>query len=206
MDYWGRNMIKYLKSFKKRDDGVAAIEFALFAIPFFLLIMGIIEIGITIGAATVLNGATDDAARAVRTGQVYDPAYQPDDAGTCSGAEECFRRRLCFRLHGFIDCADLNYHVVTMDPADDFRVAFSNPSSVGLPPVVDPIDPTKLSVTSDFDAGNPNDRVIVRVTYDHQLLTPFAGPLLSDRPNNKKLIMSTAILQNEPYEDDKTTV
>ena len=179
-------MIKYLSSFKKREDGVAAIEFAIFAIPFFLLIMGIIEIGIMFGAATVLNGATEDAARLIRTGQ----------AQNSGDAEKDFAEELCNQIKAFVDCDDLKYTVVKLDTDDDFVTAYGDPSIV--PPVVNPVDPKELSAST-FDAGEQNDRIIVRVAYDYQLMTPLAAPFFSDRPNNKRLLISTAVIQNEPY-------
>ena len=199
MDYWGKSMIKYFKPFRQNDDGVAAIEFAIFAVPFFFLIMGIIEMGIMFGAATVLNGATEDAARLIRTGQV---------SGSNSSASDAFADEICNRTYALIDCDDITYHVVRMDPDDDFTVAFNNPSSIGLPPIVEPTDPSQLSVST-FNAGGPNDRIIVRVSYDYPLLTPVGALAslldsstsegLANRPGNKRLLVSTAILQNEPY-------
>lgn len=194
-------MLKNLRSYRQKDDGAAAIEFAIVSIPFFLLIMGIIEIGIMFGAATVLNGATEDAARMIRTGQAQQSASAEatftntlcgrDAAGNPTGMSLAFGR--------FIDCADLRYQVITLPDGDDFETARIDPDL--LPTVIDNSDPTnpgQLRANS-FDPGDQNDRVIIRVSYDYQLLTPMAAALLSTRPGNKWLMLSTAIIQNEPY-------
>lgn len=180
-------MIKFLKSFRKEDDGVTAIEFGIFAVPFLLLIMGILEIGIMFGAATVLNGATEDAARQIRTGQ----------AQTSGDAEGTFRTLLCGNLYALIDCNTLNYHVVKLDDDEDFQSAIVNPDI--MPPVYDLEEPTSFTTTG-FDAGEQNDRVIIRVSYEYPLYTPLAGPFFSNTPEgNRHLLISTVIIQNEPY-------
>lgn len=195
-------MIKLLKSFKKRDDGVAAIEFAIFAIPFFLLIMGILELGIMFGAATLLNGAAEDAAREIRTGQVKDP----DGTLACGTAEECFSKKLCEKTFALVDCTQIRYHVIKLDDNDTFVDALSDTSIMSS--IYDASDPSGLAAAS-FDDSDANDRVIVRIAYDYQLLTPLSSLLtqlagsaqsgFSNRPGNKRLLISTVVLQNEPY-------
>ena len=51
-------------------EGTTAIEFALLAVPFFTLIMGIIEMSIMFATASIFEGATGTAARMIRTGQI----------------------------------------------------------------------------------------------------------------------------------------
>lgn len=185
-------MIRQLRSFRSKTDGATAIEFAFFAIPFFLLIMGIVEVGILYGAATVMNGAADHAARMIRTGQAQ---YSGD-------AETVFQNTLRDNLYGLVDFDDLHYQVIRLESDEDFRTATTDPSI--FPDMIDasdPDNPLQLSASS-FDAGGPNDRVIIRVFYDYQLLTPLAAPFLANRPGNRHLLITTVIIQNEPYSYD----
>ncbi|MGH6681045.1 MAG: TadE/TadG family type IV pilus assembly protein, partial [Bradyrhizobium sp.] len=50
--------------------GNVAIEMAFVGPPFLLLLLVIIELGLTLATQSVLDGAARDAARLIRTGQV----------------------------------------------------------------------------------------------------------------------------------------
>ena len=68
-------LARILRNFLRRRRGVAAVEFAIIAIPFFLLIMGIIEVGLIFWAGYELENATAAAARLVRTGAAQNSGY-----------------------------------------------------------------------------------------------------------------------------------
>lgn len=55
--------MKTLKLLKKNEEGVTAIEFAILAPTFFLLFLGIIEVGLTMFVDSSLNAATREIAR-----------------------------------------------------------------------------------------------------------------------------------------------
>lgn len=55
--------MKFLKLFRKNKDGVTAIEFAILAPVFFLLFMGIIEVGLTMFVDSSLNAAIRETSR-----------------------------------------------------------------------------------------------------------------------------------------------
>lgn len=178
-------MGRVFKSFLKKDDGVTAVEFSFFAIPFAFLMVGMVEVGMMSTAGTLLQGATDDAARLIRTGQAQ-------NSGDPQGA---FEDKLCEKVDLLIDCDDLVYEVIKIDEAQGFGGIAGNMM------LVEPtFDPNGDLIPGGFDAGNENSLVIARVTYRYPLFTPFAGPLLADRNDNTKLLMSTAIIQNEPYD------
>lgn len=50
--------------------GTVAIEFAMIALPFFLLIFAVIEVSLSFTAQQVMANATDDIARQLRTGEI----------------------------------------------------------------------------------------------------------------------------------------
>jgi len=178
-------MIKQLKSFLVKNDGATAVEFSFFAIPFAFLMVGMVEVGMLSTAGTLLQGATDDAARLIRTGQAQ-------NSGDPQGA---FENKLCEKVSLLIDCDDLVYEVIKIDENQGFGGIAGNML------LVEPtFDPNGDLVPGGFDAGNENSLVIARVTYRYPLFSPFVGPILSDRGDNTKLLMSTAIIQNEPYD------
>ncbi|MEM9104523.1 MAG: TadE/TadG family type IV pilus assembly protein [Pseudomonadota bacterium] len=87
--------------FRRDEDGAAAIEFSLLAIPFFLLIFAIIETCLTFGAEQTLNFAVDKLGRELRTGQITFAAGEGTDI-----TEEEFRTRLCDEIAIFFSCGD----------------------------------------------------------------------------------------------------
>ena len=171
--------------FIKNNDGVTAIEFAFFAIPMAFIIAGMVEVGMMSTAGTLLQGATDDAARLIRTGQ----------AQTSADPQGMFEDMLCDKVDLLIDCDDLVYEVIKIDEGTGFGGLAANMM------LIEPVfDPDGNLVAQGFDAGNENSLIIVRVTYNYPLLSPFVGPVMSDNNNNTRLLMATAIIQNEPYQ------
>ncbi|MED5423054.1 MAG: TadE/TadG family type IV pilus assembly protein, partial [Pseudomonadota bacterium] len=65
-----RNIRDILDSYIKKNDGATAIEMAFIALPLCYFMIGIIEIALMFTTSIVLEGATSDASRLVRTGQV----------------------------------------------------------------------------------------------------------------------------------------
>src|SRR5262250_260112 len=64
-----------LRRFRRSRRGSAALEFALVAPVFFVLLFGIIETGIMFFASQVLETITQNSARRIMTGQVQSAAY-----------------------------------------------------------------------------------------------------------------------------------
>ena len=54
-------------------------------------------------------------------------------------------------------------------------------------------------VSQGFSVGGSGDRVLIRVGYRYDMMTPFVGELLTG-PTNSLLFMSTVVLQTEPYD------
>jgi Flp pilus assembly protein TadG len=62
--------LRISKRFGKSEDGVAAIEFGMLAIPFLMLIFAILETAIGFFAAQVFESGVDNIGREIRTGQI----------------------------------------------------------------------------------------------------------------------------------------
>ncbi len=171
-------MLKFLRNLVKRREGSTAIEFSLVAIPYFMLSLGIIELSLMYTSASLLEGATDSAARLIRTGQVQQSSGDP---------EQMFRDAMCNFVNVLIDCNDVTIEVLTMNSYSDF-------SSMGVV-----LDGDGNMVSQGFDPGGSNDRVLIRVGYKYTMKTPLVGPLLNG-PDGGTLFISTIVLQTEPYE------
>src|SRR4051812_45165105 len=85
---------RLMRRFSRRQDGGAAIEFALVSIPFISLVFAIMETGIVFFAGQILETAVGDTARTILTGQ----------AQTASVSQSQFKDSVCSRLIILFDC------------------------------------------------------------------------------------------------------
>ncbi|HEY8274458.1 MAG TPA: TadE/TadG family type IV pilus assembly protein [Pseudolabrys sp.] len=81
----------------RNDEGVAAIEFAIVALPFFLFVFGIIGFGLYFLASTSLEYGAQAAARKVRTGEA--------DKGDMTVGE--FKQLVCDAAGTYIKCGNV---------------------------------------------------------------------------------------------------
>ncbi len=168
-----------IKQFIRKQHGVTAIEFAFVALPFFMMIIGILELGMYYASATVMEGATVSAARIIRTGQAQETA---DPVAS-------FTNHLCSKVDQIMDCNNLQYEVIN-PPGSNFSEAAD----------IQPIFDSDGNLQSGgFDDGEANEVVIVRAAYRFNFATPWLGNLLGGT-SRSALIMATATVRNEPYE------
>ncbi|MAY99009.1 MAG: pilus assembly protein TadE [Micavibrio sp.] len=168
-----------IKDFIKSEDGITAVEFSLVGMPFVLLMIGLMEVGLAFSAASMLEGGTNTAARMIRTGQVQ---LSADPEGT-------FRDTLCEHVSAFIRCDDLVYEVLSV-PDNEFT------NVGGMAPDYD-ADGKMLS--GGFDPGEENDVVLIRTFYDYSFFTYQVGTLMSAGSFNSMPLMTTMVIKNEPY-------
>ncbi|MBU0800811.1 MAG: pilus assembly protein [Alphaproteobacteria bacterium] len=164
----------------KNNEGTTAIEFAILAIPFYLFLIAIIEVALLLANTSILEGAAQDAARLVRTGNIQQNVADP---------EEAFLAAICD--HAIImDCNLVQYNVTTLDSFDDAAESAATYDEDG-----------NMEDTG-FVVGGSGDIVMIRVSYLYPLMTPLIGRFFSNYPGNRRLLMSTVVLQTEPYEFD----
>lgn len=180
-----RSFIRLFKrySFVKEERGATAVEFSLIGVPFIFMIVGVIEMSLMFASQSLLEYGTSQGARMVRTGQVQ-----------LGEGEAAFRDAICDAVsitpeRGFIDCDSIQYQVQTLD---DFADAADEP-----PPTFDADGNLE---DQGFDAGGVNDVVMIRVAYRYEILTPLMSSLLTNNNDNSRLMVSTTVLQTEPYE------
>lgn len=131
------------KGRRLRDDesGVAAIEFAMLGLPFFVTIFALVEIGIVFAGELVLDNAVDRIGRELRTGQIQ----------TQSPTREEFAELVCDRVSFLFDCDEL---VIDLAVVDQYSQAGSRTST----------DPR-------FQLGSGGQIVSLRVDYDWPIVT-----------------------------------
>ena len=173
-------LITAARRFANEKGGHVALEMALVATPFFMLLFGIIELALIFLVSSSLENAAAQAARTIRTGQLQ--------SGQAANAA-AFKTTICNNF-GWLqsDCTS-NLYV-------DVRT-FSTFQSVTAPqPVVNGnFDPSSLT----FTPGGPGDIVVVRAYYQWPLIAPMMSQALQQLNGGKALITATAAFRNEPY-------
>ena len=169
------------RAWSRDQSGATAVEFALVATPFFMLLFGILELAMIFFASAIIEDGVAQAAREIRTGELQ-----------TSGQDEAdFRAVICERITTIADCSRLKVDVRTFDD-------FSN-TSMGAP-VDDDGDLDDSGFT--FEPGGAGDVVVVRVFYDWPLLGPGMVNGLANMPGNRRLISSATAFRNEPFDED----
>jgi Flp pilus assembly protein TadG len=173
-----------LKSFRiwnrRRADGSVAVEFAMIAPIFFLLLMAIVETGMVFFAASTLENGMETAARMIRTGQVQ-------AAGTSQSA---FRQIVCDNIDTFMSCDASKLHI-------DVR-AFSNFASSSYPAPLDANGNINGNLDN-FTPGSSCQVVLVRAFYTWKLFTPGFAQYFANMGNHKRLLSASVAFRNEPY-------
>ncbi|HEX4113852.1 MAG TPA: TadE/TadG family type IV pilus assembly protein [Stellaceae bacterium] len=159
-----------------RDSrGVAGLEFAMIAPIFLILILAVMENGLTLWQQSVLDNATRDAARLTLTGQ-------SQNGGTG------FAARLCAEISGLMNCGSLQYRIQTGSTFAGISPTISNSLS-GFSTY-----PTAITGTS---LGGPGTDVLVQVVYTRSYIVPWVGHMMS--ASDAERLIATAAFQNEPY-------
>lgn len=172
------NFRNKLKVWKQNRDGSTAVEFALIGIPFILMVVGIIEMALMFTAQSLLEASTAEAARKVRTGAIQQ-----------TEGEQGFIDALCDYAAVLIPCDGIQYQVVAMDNFSD---------AAEFPPAS--FDGDGNLDDQQFDPGGVSDVVMIRTAYRYPIKTPMMQLILSNNNDSTRIMISTIVLQTEPYE------
>lgn len=189
-----------LREFVRSRDGAAAIEFALLAIPYFLIVFAIIETFVAFTAEQVVSNAVDTLARQIRTGQIT-----ADPNKTSYTTSQQFRQAFCNEIAVLITCSSSEVQT----PANLYLDVESYSSFASMPTTIprkSSTDPySDLDTTGfTFTPGGAKSMNMVRAYYRWQIITDLLRPYLTNvRPTDGSasiyLIVATAAFQNENY-------
>lgn len=164
--------------FIKDRSGANAVEFGIVALPFFALMMAIIEASMAFFAGQLLDTGLNDAARLIRTGQAQASAY---DAAR-------FKQEVCNRIPALITCnASLTI---------DVRVATSfSTSNFTVPTASGNFDSTQTQ----YNIGGSSSVVVARAFYKWPSFANLLGSSLSNQADKTILLVATSAFRNEPF-------
>ncbi|CAN5323455.1 pilus assembly protein [soil metagenome] len=171
----GRTRSRLLSRFARTQDGAVAVEFAFVAIPFLVLVFGIIELGLTFLVSMTLENAIMVVDRRIRTGEFQN----------ASATASTYRTAICQQMSwlGTSCNSALIIDVRTLP-------SFSTGGSLATP----------RAAKTCWDPGGPNSIVLVRGFYKWPLITPLMQNAVGGTPGNRQVNFS-AVFANEPYSD-----
>jgi len=159
------------KPFRRDDKGVVAIEFALLAIPFFMILLAILEVALILTTSMQLEHAVDLVARRIMTGET-------------KTEQTAIRSDLCSEIVFKISC-------------DAIRIDYRETLSVGKFSLPSPLKGGVLDASAFGIAlvANPSFASL-RVGYEWpSIIGPFTAYLANS--GNKSIFVSTALLRFE---------
>jgi Flp pilus assembly protein TadG len=168
------------RRFKRDQSGNAAVEFGLVALPFFLLLLGLGELGLIGFAQTSLDHAATEVARQIRTGQ--------SQMGGQSQTQ--IKAMLCDEMNNLVNLSCDENLFLDVDTFASF-VTVSNTS---------PISGGTLNTSGfGYNPGVSSSIVVVRAYYKWHVLTPIFQEVFANMNDGDRLLVSTLMFRNEPY-------
>lgn len=184
-----------LRRFIRSRDGATAIEFALLAIPYFVILFAVLETFIAFTAEQMVTNAVDTLARKMRTGQIT-------AANTTS---QQFRQAFCNEISIIIACSSTEVATpsklfLDVQTFSSFSAIPTTIPRISSAPYAD-LDTTALKYTP----GGKSTINMVRAYYRWEVITDIVRPFLSSvHPADGSmpsiyLMVATAAFQNENY-------
>lgn len=166
------------RRFVRRQDGSAAVEFALIATPFLALLFAIIETAMVFFAGQTLEAAAADSARLIMTGQAQSQGFSAAD----------FKTQVCNRIYGLFDCAGGLY------------VDVKSYSSFGSISTAAPVTGKNFnSGAMSYSPGTVGDIVVVSLYYQWPIYVSMLGNSLDNLNGGNRLLAATSVFRVEPY-------
>jgi hypothetical protein len=173
----------------REEGGVAAIEFAFVAAPFFMLIFVIMESGLNFFAAARLDDALRHTSREIQTGIAHEKRLGRDE----------FRERLCGRLAGFMDCSKVSFDV---RPVKNLQLeAHMRRSEDGL---AGDLRLIRLdSPLNIYCLGQPGDFMMARAVFELPNMFGFAiSRQVTTSRGEVHIVEASRVFRNEPFKVD----
>lgn len=172
-----------------RRDGATAIEFALLALPFFIIVFASLETFVAFSAEQIFANANETMARKIRTGQI-----------TSATSKEDYRKAFCEEIKILMPCSateaakeeKLFVHVEKVDTYS------------AITPAIAIVDGNLNTASFKFTPGGKKSINIVRAYYRWDIITDLVRPLLTsvntaDGSSRDYLMVATVVVENEDY-------
>jgi Flp pilus assembly protein TadG len=160
----------------RREDGAAAVEFALVAAPFLALMFAILETGLVFFAGQSLDTVAANSARLIMTGQ------------TQNMTQTTFMNAVCANVSALFTCSSMMLDVETCSSFSACNTSLPVDSHGNV-----------QSAGFGFQQGGPGSIVVMRLMYPWPTFMSLLGFSLSNMSGDQRLLMSTVAFCNEPF-------
>ena len=163
-----------------QQDGAAAVEFGLVAVPFLALTFAIMETAMVFFAGQTLEAAAADSGA---------PDHDRPGADRGISAQTAFKNAVCNQIFGLFDCANGVYVDVK---------SYTRFAAISMTPPVD--QRPAQHHQHGYTPGGPGDIVVVSLYYQWPIYVSLLGNNLANMNGSKRLLVATAVFRNEPYQ------
>jgi Flp pilus assembly protein TadG len=178
-----------MRRWRREESGATAIEFAIVAMPFVLLLFGLVSVCLFYFADFSMENATWQAARAVRTGQLQQSSGSYSGITTNADRQKALKKSFCDKAFLFPDC---NSKAVVIVQSNSGFGTISQPNCASNGVVID-------QSLAAFNTGAASSVVLVTICYPWD----FGGRLplmsVSNLQGGALLMQSSAAFRTEPY-------
>jgi len=178
-----RGAIRVSRRYKSDQSGVTAIEFGIVAIPFLLLVLGTMEMGLAFFVNRIVDNAVLESARMIRTGQAENGNF----------SATVFKDDICSNLPAPL--CNLDKFVVDVQSFD----SFSGLDQLGEPEFSMLDEDGNLKDSFEYNDGGASSIVVVRVIYRWPMFSALMQFDSGDTGSTERLLSSTAVFRNEPF-------
>jgi Flp pilus assembly protein TadG len=180
-----------LGRWRRDQSGFTAVEFALVAMPFIMLMFGIMSVCLYFFTNFTMENAVWAASRAVRTGQFQTGGGAYSGLVTMGDRKNAFKQALCAKAPAFIDCTKA---IVLMQSNANFG-GITEPKCTNNGTMID-----QASADASFNVGGASSVVLVTVCYPWS----FGGALpfvkLGNLQDGSLLVQASVAFRTEPYQ------
>jgi len=196
------------KGARRGQRGAAAVEFALVAPVFLIMMFSLFEIGWFFFSTSVVDASASTAARLVRTGQVQRWTVNPYNNNSPITSEADRAKALfdsvCRALGPLGDCDERM--TVEVESFDTFTEL--NAATISNPPTCADATAEELAEII-FSPGDELQIIRLRICFIYNTVNPLvgfdsigAGVDLSEGDTGRRRVITSMVFRNEPYESN----
>lgn len=176
-----RGVSRVCRRYNTDQSGVTAIEFGIVGIPFLLLVLGTMEMGLAFFVNRIVDNAVLESARMIRTGQAEKGNFSP----------AAFKADICSNLPDVL--CDLDKFAVDVRSYSSFAGLddLKNHSMLD--------EDGNLNISFEYNDGDASSIVVVRVIYRWPMFSALMQFDAGDTGSAERLLSSTAVFRNEPF-------
>lgn len=158
--------------FIRDENGVVAIEFAVLALPFFLIVFAIMEVALVLTASMQFENATDRVSRRVMTGEL-------------KREQSAIREAVCNEIVLSVDCSKL-------------RIDYKEVASLSAFDLPAPVTDRKINASAfRFETIESPSFASLRVGYEWPITIGPMAQFFAGLEDGRTLVLGTSLLRIE---------